>query len=778
MSRFWDRVRWAFARIERGDIVSVESGAGSLPGRALAGQISFPRFNPDDLVGKKGLAIYAKMRLDEQVKAVCAFKRDAVLSRGWQFVFDDDVELSDEEKTLRLRVFNRIISQMPGSFIDALNVISTGREFGFSLTEKIYGRIEIDGRSYVSVSDLIGRDPTTFAFYTDEHGVLQRCEQIASMRRIEIDLSKFVHYVHNPEFDRYFGRSDLREAYRAWYFKEQALRSWALYLEKLGGGLLLGKISAEASASFREGSADLQALRQLVANAKNSAGIVVPAGVEIEAVFPSGADPFPEVLRFHDLAIAKALLVPNLLGVSHTGQTGSYSQSQTQLEAFAWTLRADADRLEACLNEQLFADLGDQNWGDGQYPRFTFKPLTGDTLRWLVETWAKLAGAGVVVTTEADERRLREILEMPPRTEEDVSLAEVMAPAAPPSVPVQVRQAEPERQTDSTAAAGARRRERTDAAFVAFTRAAERVDFAVIDRRQRVMGEQVAREVAGHVARAASRLVTDEAIARVQANPALIAQAELQGGDVGRIKLAWSRALADAWALGRQHAQLEVRRTGRRFRRQRTTAEFSDLRDRAAQYFEANGFRMAGNVADGVRAVIQVELQNSVRYGRSPAQTRETIWARLVSRGFSSREAVRAVIEGGPDEAAIRRALDALELDSEPQAAPYLETLARTNLFEAMNEARYAEFTDPALDGFVVALRYSAILDERTTEICEHLHDRVYRIGSAVWNEYRPPNHYNCRSVLVPITQLDLQDGEWDGDESPAPTVEPQEGFH
>jgi SPP1 gp7 family putative phage head morphogenesis protein len=115
--------------------------------------------------------------------------------------------------------------------------------------------------------------------------------------------------------------------------------------------------------------------------------------------------------------------------------------------------------------------------------------------------------------------------------------------------------------------------------------------------------------------------------------------------------------------------------------------------------------------------------------------------------------------------------------DTEEAAAAYLDTVARTNLFAAMNEARYAEFTDPALGDFVVALRYSAVLDEHTTDICTALHEHVYRTGNPLWDDYRPPNHFNCRSVLVPITQLDMEDGAWDGEESDTPSVEPQEGF-
>src|SRR6185295_12763214 len=149
--------------------------------------------------------------------------------------------------------------------------------------------------------------------------------------------------------------------------------------------------------------------------------------------------------------------------------------------------------------------------------------------------------------------------------------------------------------------------------------------------------------------------------------------------------------------------------------------------------------------------------------------TRQVIWDRLVSRGFTSRE---AVLETEEDAGVVRALKDTWGV-SEKQTAAYLDTLARTNLFEAMNEARYAEFTDPELGDFVVALEYSAILDDRTTDICESLNGSVYSADSDEWNNIRPPNHFNCRSVLVPITAVD----GWDGRESPKPTVQPQKGF-
>ena len=228
--------------------------------------------------------------------------------------------------------------------------------------------------------------------------------------------------------------------------------------------------------------------------------------------------------------------------------------------------------------------------------------------------------------------------------------------------------------------------------------------------------------------------------------------------------------------MGSNNAQNELARARREFNRKcpedaysYTRENFATMREKAGEYFEANGFRMAGNVSDATRSLIQQELLTAVRMGKSPPQTKADIWDRLVARGLSSRSAVRAV----EAESAVLAALDALWLEDEGSANAYLMTLARTNLFEAMNEARFTEFTDPELGDFVTALKFSAILDERTTEVCNDCDGRVFLATSEVWNKWRPPNHYNCRSLLIPITKLD----GWNGEESSLPTVEPAEGF-
>ena len=791
MSRF-DFVRRLFAvkplSSSDKETVSVETSA-----YGMGSGIGTLRINPDDLVRRKGLLVYSKMRHDEQVKAVCTFKRDAILSRGWTLEFDKDSSLSETEREARISIIKKIIDRMPGSFMDSLNAISTGREFGFSLTEKVYETIDINGKAWVGLKSLVARDPATFEFQTDPYGDLVKCTQTAAGQFIDIDLDKFIYYVHNPEFDRYFGQSELRSAYRSWYIKDQTIIFWANFLERFGGGFLVASLTGDNAPKF--GTPAYLALQRALSDARNGAGFIAPTGVQVDVKYPGTTEAYEKACTWHDLAIARALLVPNLLGVSHTGTTGAFAQSQTQLEAFAWTVTADKMRLESCLTDQLIRDLGERNWGDGEYPRFSFNPVSQEFVRWLVGQWGTLTAQGVVLSTEEDEQRLRRMLDMPTRNEDSKLLTEVAAeknPPPPPPPALPSPDAPPPPNTDDgdanvdeeTGRTTQRRPPRADmkrtarSNFVcedrhAFERAVERVNFAVIEKRQDTLAKNLTTDMASIVARSTARLLgTDDNLRMLtDANVEDIAGVELSGVEKGKLKALAQRALNASWFIGQQMSSDELRRLG--IETQPRRANMANIRDIAAAYFEANGFRMAGNVSDGARSVIQQELQNSVKYGRTPGETRQAIWSRLVAKGFTTRESARAA-ETDED---VLQALDELWVDDEEQAAAYLDTLSRTNLFEAMNEARYAEFTDPEIDGFVVALRYSAVLDNRTTEICSALHDRVFKTGNEIWDDMRPPNHYNCRSVLIPITELDVQRGDWDGVESEEPNIEPQAGF-
>lgn len=52
-------------------------------------------------------------------------------------------------------------------------------------------------------------------------------------------------------------------------------------------------------------------------------------------------------------------------------------------------------------------------------------------------------------------------------------------------------------------------------------------------------------------------------------------------------------------------------------------------------------------------------------------------------------------------------------------------------------------------------LRYSAVMDPNTSEICAPLDGMTLPVDDAMWDRYAPLNHFNCRCVLVQIDKYD-----------------------
>lgn len=746
----------------------------------LGGALNWPRYNPDILLTKQGLGIYDKMAHDEQVQAVLKFKRDAILSRQWDFTFEKDTKLSADEQANRVTLMKQLVEEMAGSFTDSMAYVMRAMRHGFSINEKIFDMVEIQGKAYYACTELRPKPPYSFYFKTDQFGTLTEFGQRAAGQILVLDLSKFVHYVANPDEDQWFGRSELRAAYRSWYMKDVLIKMQALWLERMAAGFLTATPQKDVTIS----PTDIAALNSAMANVKSLSGLLMPAGVDLEVTQAAGEGAaFSNAIEYHDLAIAKALLVPNLLGVSNTGsKTGSYSQAQTQLEAFFWTLNADSNRLESVLDDQLFQDLYVANFGDGQYPCFRFKPASEEFIKWVIGQWATMIDAGSVVTTEADEAHLRTILNMPPRGPDDKPLitpAQKAAAAAgqqgnPGATSTTPGGGNKEPQTGANDDAESYARAHTKdgkpltCSHAAFSRATQRVAFAVIATRTETMAQDAARSLAAVMAKAVGRTLQD--LPDMLENPAQVQDAVFDKVAMGKLKAACVDAIKRGYDLGSRQANNEIAQA-RKAAGQNTRRVFDALRgDSAAGFLDANGFRMAGNLADGARAIIQQELLQAIKAGVRPEVAAAQIYQRLIDKGFTD----LASVDSQTDDEDVKDALkEAVGATTEKGTLSYLNTLTRTNIFESLNEARYAAFTDPELNGFVEALEYSAILDDRTTEICQELEGYTASADSDEWDMYRPPNHYNCRSVLVPVTQVD----GWDGQDDPDPAVEPQAGF-
>lgn len=188
-------------------------------------------------------------------------------------------------------------------------------------------------------------------------------------------------------------------------------------------------------------------------------------------------------------------------------------------------------------------------------------------------------------------------------------------------------------------------------------------------------------------------------------------------------------------------------------------------------------------VLDDGRQAVRAEVVSEARHAVEPVGVRaidaenylanKAFWATGVMSRQLEAEVQAVLVAGlragltGPEQADAVRSVFAPWVGDEAMisdpgvVSPYrLETIVRTNTTDAYNQGRLVGMRDPEVFPFVEGVMYSAIMDTRTTEICAGLDGRVFQPGDPDLDVYTPPNHFNCRSILVPIILAeDIPDG-------------------
>lgn len=901
--------------------------SGSVAWAEVSAILAQQKYNPDDLIGRKGFDVYKRMMYDEQVKSVMHFKRSTITGRDWQFELDaKDSGLSETEARKRVSVFKAMVENgYRGAFIDGLNAVMKAMWQGFSITEQNFGTFEHDKKAWWGLAELRSKPFDTFyPIVNDKGDVLRWVQKSPRGANTELDMAKFVYYRFNPDCDEHYGQSELRAAYRPFLSKDIAIRYRNIFMERLAAGFVV--VTAQEGHGMTRGDANWNAMTDILKTISGKSGIIMPEGLDIEVVMPPSGQvsTFLEAIEQDDQAIARAALVPNLLGMSPGGQTGSYSQSDTQFDVFMIVSDGEASRLEDALNEQVFGPLGRVNFADGVAPRFRFKPLSKRRVQQVLDMWGKLVTGKAVQASEPDEAHLRKMLEFPEKGEllEDPAAAAPFTPLTPASHndegdederrpvgrgdesdegrdagkkramrrarftesrPLYVRRqltnwrdvdrwakAQGFRTTAGSAMhatvcysrvpldwmkAGESHQETlqvppggprvvaalgSEGAVVlhfassalawrheeiknagaswdyenyephvtisyeagdlkladiepyrgalefgpeifedikedfkpkefskrprsqfAISRAEVRVAFSIIERQTDVEHER-------HIVAIEDAFadVVAEATTRIPASEEEAGKFTLDGNKVRGIESAVRRMLKAGMDIGVDHSKREVARARKRFER----IDMARLGDMAGDWLRQKSFTITGDIQAGAVKEIRNSLVRGLKFNWGHERVKEDVYKTLVKKGFlGGRAAAQALGVGDKD-----RLAELLEINTGLE--PYrLDTVVRTNMFEAVNEARFNTFTDPVLGDFVRGFEYSAVLDGRTTEVCAHLDGKKYERER--WEgdlrPWVPPNHFNCRSLLVPITAVD-EEAEF---EDAAPDIEPQEGF-
>lgn len=702
-------------------------------GSSLYGAGAIQRYNPDDLLGRKSYDVYKKMMRDDQVKSVMRFKQYAVISRGWYF----NVEAStDEKKQVQSRdmadFFGFVIRNIKGSFLTQMIGVLSALENGFSVTEKVYAPVKFNQKVMWGIKDLKLRPADTFngGFITDSHGNVLEVKQWQGAESTTLPIDKIIHFVHQPDIDAQYGESDLRACYRNYWSKDIAIKFHNVWLERLAGGFIYAKQKGQLDNTQKTN------LQNVLKNITSRMGAIIPDSlVELASFDPLNTDAYEKAIAMHDKGISKSILVPNLLGLSEQGSTGSYSQSKIQMEVFFWILDAIATQLAEILNEQVFRQLALWNYGTEDFPWFTFEPISDVKKAEIAKIWNELVKGGAVTKSDTDETYIRNLVGFPEKKEEiEEEPAEIISPEEP----------------DNEEWIEAQPKEKGDFVRKQFAQKPwlRRVDFAKIEQALDDQDSKFEKEMADILAQA--KVSLDSQVIKIggersfgNVKPKEVEDVAIPSAILSRLRKTIRANLQETLNENYEQAKKELP-----VKPHKIIGPGMD-KTQAERFLASKAMKITSVTNNDVLKAVQQVLENSIKYDKT---LKETLQA------MSSDTALVSML---PEVDAAGRAIN---------IPVRLENIARTNTSDAMNQARQSLFGGPDMKGFVLSYEYSAILDDRVTEVCEALNGLIRKD----WAGRTPPNHFMCRSLLVPVTIID----EWDGKENSIPAKgTPQKGF-
>ncbi len=738
-------------------------------------------YNPSELVTSKGLEVFDKMQRDDQIKAALAFKRHAILATGWDIYPPDETDHNDPVVMFvkrRLRGMECTVERIMNDILSAL-------AYGYSVSEIIWAELAVgEDTGRVGIADIKTRRPHDFRFDLDQYGNVKPdglLQTGAGVGELRLPVDKFVLMTHGEAFGNPYGTSELEACYRPWWVADNAYKWLAMMLERYGIPPIVGLYNA---GKLSAGQVD--ELKNVFTRMQAATSALLPRASkdDLELWAPELAGQvstvFVPALAMLKQDMARALLMPGLLGVT-PDSLGSYARAKVIFDVFMLSVEyTRAVLADDVIGDQVIKRLVDYNFGpQTAYPRFVFRSLTDEAQNELLRTWRELVRTGTVRRAPDDERHIRQLLGFPEREADAdesplnprqvfsyhfgaLTVNEVRAALGLEPVPwgeeraaaqavrrsgaadsgVPTDEADPDdkpEEADTGAGDGGEgddggRRFAQDGPFAGpagqdapeLTAAERRVDFAQVARRLDAAEAEAAGALEGAILELAAeveRRVRAGELADVAAIQRLAVALPQDAFDV------LLTALEREFQAGREDLRAEARKA--------IELRAVDVEPEAALEYLRGRVTLSFFALDAdVTAVIKGELLASLKAGIPVGETVDRLRTAL------------APFAAQPGRADLGR-------------PARLDTIVRTITTEAYNHGRLIEAR--ALGSALVpGMQYSAVLDDRTTAICRSLHGKRFRTDDPELGAFTPPNHYRCRSVLVPVTIGDpAASGPW-----------------
>lgn len=406
------------------------------------GSIFHEEFLPE-LQGIRGVQAYTEMADNDPMIGAVLFAIE-MLMRNCEFHVEPAGKTEKDKECAEF--VESCMYDMEDTWADTLSEILSFLTYGWSYHEIVYKRRVGNTSSPLTNSKysdgLVGwrklpiraQDTLMGWEYKDDTDDLIGMTQWAppSYKRVTIPIDKALHFrtrsrKNNPE-----GRSILRTAYRAYYFKKrmEEIEGYGMERDLAGFPVLYGPSDMDLWDDTDETMQDyLARAEQIVSSIRRDAleGLVLPGGHDqgtgwkLELLASSGKRQFDTnaIIDRWDKRIATSVLADFvMLGQQ---QVGSFALADSKTKIFALAIGAYLDVICEVFNNQAIPRLvdinGDYFKGITDYPKMVHGDIEEVDLTQFASFITQMCSAGILVPDEALEEEVRRIGKLPEKVE-------------------------------------------------------------------------------------------------------------------------------------------------------------------------------------------------------------------------------------------------------------------------------------------------------------------------------------------------------------------------
>lgn len=385
-----------------------------------------------ELQGIRGVRTYLEMSENDDVIGAILFAIKMLIRQvKWsvQTVSNDKADLKAAE------FVESCLYDMQSTWTDTVSEILSFLTYGWSVHEIVYKRrmgTKKDPRLDSKFADgLIGwqklpirSQESLYEWDFDEHDNLKAFVQMPapSFRIIRIPVDKLLLFRTESRKDNPEGRSILRNAYRAWFYKTRIQEIEGIGIERDLAGFPV--LTSPEGVDLWNDLKLYNTATKFVSNIRRDAmeGMALPFGWKLELLTTGGTRQFDtsDIIKRYDTRIAMTVLA-DFLFLGH-GDTGSWALSSDKTRLFSMAISAYLDIITETFNRKAIPQLMELNKksfaGISGYPKLVHGDIEVAEYDKIAPFLRDLIGVGVLTPDESLEDFIRATYSLPPRIDE------------------------------------------------------------------------------------------------------------------------------------------------------------------------------------------------------------------------------------------------------------------------------------------------------------------------------------------------------------------------